>query len=74
MSVHEQDLEEIAEVVLAVQRAQVVDFGEAAVGARGEGVAVCLDLEQAGEPGSGHRQLFDAGAIVVALWAVEFLG
>ena len=72
-SVHEQDLKEIAEVILAVQRTQIVDFGVAAVGAGNKGVSVHLDLQQPGEPGAGHGQLFDTAAVMVAFFTHEFL-
>ena len=62
--VREKDLQEVTQIVFSFQACQIVR--ETTIVARGKCVAVGLNLEHAGNPGSRHREFLNMGALLIA--------
>jgi len=72
--IHEDDVQDVSQIILPSQGLQIVDFCVSTVMTGGKGVAMGLNFEQPGYSCAGHGELFNVRTVLIALRTVKCFG
>ena len=71
---HEDDVQDVSQIILPSQGLQIVDLCVSTVMTGGKGVAIGLNFEQPGYSCAGHGELFNVRTVLIALRTVKCFG